>query len=67
MSTTSHNRSILEQISMDIRRCSQAQAWAQHDNDWRADALERAGDLALAGQYKASREQHEAFVASREV
>jgi hypothetical protein len=57
MSTTSVNRSILEQISMDIRRCSQAQAWAQHDADWRADALERAGELALAGRYADSREQ----------
>lgn len=65
MSLSSYNRSILEQISMDIRRCSQADARAAHAADWRSDCLERAGELALAGRYADSRAQHEAFVSSR--
>lgn len=28
-------------------------------NDWRMDALERAGELALAGEYQASRKMAE--------
>jgi len=56
MTTTSHRQATLDQIAADIRRCSQADAWAQHTSDWRADALERAGELALAGRWTESRE-----------
>lgn len=57
MTTTSHRRAIHDQIATDIRRCSEAPARVAHQgSDWRADALERAGDLALAGRLVESRE-----------
>jgi hypothetical protein len=57
MTTTTARSAIHAQIATDIRRCSEAPARAAHQgNGWRADALERAGDLALAGRLAESRE-----------
>lgn len=56
MTTTSHRAATLAQIAADIRRCSEAHLWATHASDWRADALERAGELALAGRWAESKE-----------
>lgn len=60
MTTTTARAAIHAQIACDIRRCSEAPARAAHQgNDWRADALERAGELALAGRWTESREAAE--------
>lgn len=59
MKTTAHRAATLAQIAADIRRCSEAEAWAVRPTDWRADALERAGELALAGRYQESRRMAE--------
>ena len=56
MTTESHRQATLEGIRADIRRCSEAHLWTQHQSDWRADALERAGDLFVAGRWAESRE-----------
>lgn len=57
MTTTAARAAIHEAIASDIRRCSEADARAAHQgNDWRADALERAGELAQAGRLVESRE-----------
>lgn len=59
MKTTAHRAATLAQISADIRRCSEAAAWASRPADWRMDALERAGELALAGRLMDSRRMAE--------
>ena len=51
MKTSRHRQQTLDQIAADIRRC----ATPQPTGDWRADALERAGELALAGRWAESR------------
>lgn len=56
MTTTAARKAILDQISYDIRRCEDMQRRMGRENDWRADALERAGELALAGRMVESRE-----------
>lgn len=56
MKTTTHRAATLAAIADDIRHC----ATPQPAGDWRADALERAGDLALAGRWAESRAQAEA-------
>lgn len=57
MTTTTARNAIHAQIACDIRRCSEAPARAAHQgSDWRADALERAGELALGGRLAESRE-----------
>ena len=57
MTTTTARNAIHAQIAVDIRRCSEASARVAHQgNDWRADALERAGELALSGRLVESRE-----------
>ena len=57
MTTTTVRRDTHAQIAIDIRRCSEAPARVAHQgNDWREDALERAGELALSGHLAESRE-----------
>jgi hypothetical protein len=57
MTTTAARRAIHEAVACDIRRCSEAPARAAHQgNGWQADALERAGELALSGRLAESRE-----------
>lgn len=57
MTTTAARNAIHEGIAADIRRCSEAEARAARPaGDWRADALERAGELAQAGRLVESRE-----------
>ena len=57
MTTTAARRAIHEQVATDIRRCSEALSRVAHQsNDWRMDALERAGELAVAGRLAESRE-----------
>lgn len=60
MTTEAARRDILAQIGNDIRRCSEMLARVAHQaGDWRADALERAGDLAVAGMWTESRKAAE--------
>lgn len=60
MTTATARNAIHAAIACDIRRCSEAEARVAHQgNDWRADALERAGELALAGRLVESREAAE--------
>jgi hypothetical protein len=60
MTTTTARRDILAQVALDIRRCSEAEARVKHQaGDWRADALERAGELALGGYLVKSRKAAE--------
>jgi hypothetical protein len=57
MTTTTARNAIHAQIAADIRRCSEAPARVAHQgNGWRMDALERAGELAIAGRWAESRE-----------
>lgn len=57
MTTTTARRDIHAAIACDIRRCSEAPARVAHQaNGWQADALERAGELALSGRLVESRE-----------
>lgn len=56
MTTTAHRAATLSQISADIRRCEDLIRRMDRSSDWRADALERAGELALAGRWAESRE-----------
>lgn len=57
MTTTTARNAIHAAIACDIRRCSEAGARVAHQSDgWRADALERAGELALSGRWTESRE-----------
>jgi len=56
MTTTTARTAIHAQIACDIRRCSEAPARVAHQsNGWRADALERAGELAQSGRWSESR------------
>lgn len=63
MTTTAHRRDILAAIGNTRDVLSQARAEGRvlrHEvNDWRADALERAGELALNGRYVESRRMAE--------
>lgn len=60
MKTESARQAIHDAIIADIRRCSEATARAAHQgSDWREDALERAGDLAIGGRLAESREAAE--------
>ena len=62
MTTESHRQATLAQIAADIRRCSEAHLWATHQSDWRADALERAADYALAGMFQESKRFSQMFI-----
>lgn len=56
MTTTAHRQATLDAIARDIRRCSEADARAARPaSDWRMDALERAGELVVAGRLAESR------------
>ena len=59
MTTTTHHRDILASIADTRRVIDQARAEGRvvrgEANDWRADALDRAGELALSGRYQDSR------------
>ena len=54
--TTAARRAVLDQISADIRRCEDLLRRMDREVSWREDALERAGDLAVAGRLAESRE-----------
>jgi len=60
MTTSAHRRATLAAISNVRDTLAQAAAEGRVQrgecNDWRMDALEHAGTLALAGRYSASRE-----------
>jgi hypothetical protein len=56
MTTNAHRAATLASISSDIRRCEDLVRRMHRANDWRADALERAGELALSGRWSESRE-----------
>ena len=68
MTTSSHRRDILASIADTRRVISQAEMEGTvqrgERNDWRADALERAGELALEGRWAESR-QHAAAARER--
>lgn len=61
MTTTTARRDIHEAISADIRRIEDMQRRMDRPNDWRADALERAGELALGGRLAESRRVAQQF------
>lgn len=56
MTTDSHRAATLDQIAADIRRCEDLLRRMHRAQDWRADALERAGELFVAGRWAESRE-----------
>lgn len=63
MTTTNHRRDTLASIADTRRVIDQARSEGRvlrgETHDWRADALDRAGELALAGRYVESRKMAE--------